>query len=405
MPTPTPMRAASLLDTFGVNVRLEYTDSKYANVGKVISALKYIGIDNLRDGAVLTSTQTQAKQAYNAAAAAGFKFDMVVNSSDLKGSTASIAAWAAAHPGSLNAIEGPNEINISTFKYAGVTGGNSGVMYQADLTAAIRADKRLDGVATYAITGPHVTTASDYLNSHPYPRSGAQPWNTLAGALKGLAATTPGKGMVLTEFGYYSAPNSSNWGGVDQASQAKMELNGLLDATLQGASRTYLYQLLDAYSDPTGVSVEKNMGLFDFAGNPKMVATALHNLTTLLADHATGATTFNTDPLAYTLKNMPTTGHTMIVEKSTGEHDILLWAEPNIWNNTTHTAIVAPTSQITVDFGKEHHAVAIFDPLISSTTPVASYADVTSVKVAVTDHPVIVEVFDIGHGWVASNHI
>ncbi len=404
MTTNTSTRATALLDTLGVNIHLEYTDSKYVNVTKVISSLQYLGVNYVRDGAVYSKYQGQAS--YDKVAAAGFKFDMFAQASRDPASVASaIATFAAAHPGSIVAIEGPNEIDHAAVSYAGLIGVAAGLAYQTTLNNAVKGEARLSGVVTYNLTGANITSSSDYANLHPYPRAGVQPLTTLTNAVHSQATVMAGKGVVLSEFGYYTAPQSSDWGGVDQASQAKLLLNGVLDADLLGVSRTYIYQLLDAYADPIGLNVDKNMGLFDLAGNPKLAATAIHNLTTLLADHGATATTFTTDPLSYSLQNLPTTGHSMLVEKSTGEHDILVWAEPTIWNNTAHKAVTAATSQVAVNFGSEHHAVAVFDPLVSSTTPISTYNDVTSLKVAVTDHPVIVEVFDVGHTWVSSNHV
>ena len=84
----------------------------------------------------------------------------------------------------------------------------------------------------------------------------------------------PGLPTVITETGYETNPADS-YGGADQTVQAKYTLDILVDAFLDGVSQTYLYELFDEGG--------QHFGLFNTDGTPKLVATAIHNLTTLLA--------------------------------------------------------------------------------------------------------------------------
>jgi Ca2+-binding RTX toxin-like protein len=83
------------------------------------------------------------------------------------------------------------------------------------------------------------------------------------------------------------------------------------------------------------------------------------------------------------------------MEKSNGAYDIVLWAEPDIWDQTSNRSIAVPVTQSTVDFGGAHYDVRIFDPLVSD-QPIAEFGNVTSLQVGVSDHPVIVEVTPVG---------
>ena len=56
------------------------------------------------------------------------------------------------------------------------------------------------------------------------------------------------------------------------------------DAAKLGVPQTYLYELLDPWADATGDNMQRHFGLFDINNKPKIAATALHNLTTILAD-------------------------------------------------------------------------------------------------------------------------
>lgn len=54
-------------------------------------------------------------------------------------------------------------------------------------------------------------------------------------------------------------------------------------------SATYLYELFDRDSSASNTNPEANFGLFNSDGTPKLAATAIHNLTTILADDGKGA--------------------------------------------------------------------------------------------------------------------
>jgi hypothetical protein len=168
-------------------------------------------------------------------------------------------------------------------------------------------------------------------------------------------------------------------------------MNLLMDAAKAGVAQTFLYELLDAYADPTGQTLSKHYGLFDFSNNPKPLATAIHDLTTILADTGKTAATFTAGNLNFTVKGMPTSGNSLEMEKSTGAYELVFWNEPTIWNATTHKEIAAVTSNLTVDLGAVYGEVKIFDPL-TGTAAIADLHNVQKISLALTDHPLIIEV-------------
>lgn len=387
-----PTRTADFVGSIGVNVHMAYNDGKYADYNTVISDLKYLGINTVRDHAPTVWYQSKAD---NAMASAGIKFDFSTAGNLSPSSFVSaVTTFAQAHPRSVIALEGLNEINNWPVSYGGLTGTSGALSYMAAWTKALAGSATLSSIDTYGLTGANLVQNVDFANMHAYPKQGFQPLNTLLNAVRDQTSAMPGKPIVLTEAGYYTAPASSNWGGVDQPTQAKMTLNLLMDATKLGVSKTYLYQLLDAYPDPTKLSIDKNVGLFDIAGNPKQAATAIHNLTTILADNGANASTFTTHALSYTVANLPADGAVLAMQKSNGKTDLVAWSEPDIWDQVNHHSLTAAAKTLTFDFGGNHVSIAVFDPL-KSASAIATYADVTSVKVNVVDHPVIVEVTDI----------
>jgi hypothetical protein len=81
----------------------------------------------------------------------------------------------------------------------------------------------------------------------------------------------------------------------------------------------------------------------------------------------------------------------MVIEKSNGDSDIVVWNEPEIWNESTGKEVTAATQNATVNLGATYQTVEVYDPL-SGTTPIKTLSNVSSVQLGLTDHPLIVQV-------------
>ena len=398
-----PMRASDFLSTLGVDTHIPYTDGGYVNLGNVVADLQYLGITQIRnslsDGsyssAPLSSDIYLAKQ--------GIKFTTFVETSTTAGLNyilSLIDQVNEAVPGSITAVEGPNEINNFLLTFNGVSGLQGAIDLQKALYAGVHSDPNLPGIPVDYFTGydmmgigpnPYTTAVlADYDTQHPYPTYGQAPaW--FVSPSQSLPNEGPVYGpAVYTETGYSTYGGSS--GGlvpVNQDVQAKYTLDLLMDAAKDGISKTYLYQLMDAYQ-PGSPQGDDGFGLFDPNNAPKEAATAIHNLTSILAANGTGSNTFTTTPLNYSVAGLPSTGNNMLMEKSNGAYEIVVWNEPKIWNESTGTEITAPTVNVDVQLGGTYSKVEVFDPLVGS-TPVQTLAQVSSVQLGITDHPLIVE--------------
>jgi Ca2+-binding RTX toxin-like protein len=381
-------RTANFLNLLGVNTHLYVTSSRNWDGGAVLDDLKYLGISHIRDETLIATNQGQGS--YALLAANGIKFDLIVpGSTNIPTDIAQINGFLSAHPGSISAIEGPNEIDMTPVTYGGLTGTAAAVLFQSNLYSAVKGDAALSGAAIYNFTDGNVAGQADYANIHVYPSQGAQPYATLAHLLQvqqGIMA----KPAVVTEAGYSTANTSSGLGGVDGATQAKLTLNMLMDATKLGVGELFLYQLFDD-NDPSNTNLQAHYGLFDSTGAAKPVAVALHNLTSILADAGSTASTFATGTLNYTLTGAPTGSSSLLMEKSSGVYEIVLWNEPQIWNATTRTEVAAAATQTTINLGATYGTVDVYDPLVG-TTAISEVHNVSSVKVALTDHPLVIQV-------------
>jgi Ca2+-binding RTX toxin-like protein len=388
MTSVTPIRTSDFISNIGVNVHVEYNDGKYKYVDSVVSDMQYLGLSLVRDQNL--DPHNQAQWAYDVVAKAGIRFDFYFNTANLTQTISLTEAFAKAHPGMVAAIEGPNEIHhLTGFAYDGLTSDAAAVAYQTDAYAAIANSAVLKGTTVYSMslggfTAP--TTGYNLAALHPYPANGAQPLATLISEMKFAPA---GAQTVITESGYSSLATSSQ--GVDFTTQAKMTLNLLMDSTKLGVSGIYLYELMDAYADPTSSNYGKHYGLFNNDMTAKPVATAIHNLTTLLADTDPAAQTFKTITHDVTVAGLSSVGGQLLMEKSSGAFDIVVWDEPKIWDSVKHVAIAAKAETVLVTLDHTYADVRVYDPL-TGTSPLAVYSNVSSLSVSVTDHPLIIEV-------------
>jgi len=402
------LQAAGFLNSLGVGMHIPYTDGGYANLGNDAADLAYLGLNNVRDGVSDGSNGSAPLSSYITLAQQGIKFTFVVAGSGAL-TTASLQAELGLYdqvnkavPGSVVAVEGSNEINNAPITFNGVGGLQGALDLQRALYAAVHADTSLAGVAVDYFTGynagsvavgPNPTATAglaDYDTQHPYPNNGDAPaaWVTPSQSLGNEGASTGYGPAVFTETGY--STNGGTTGGVNADVQAKYTLDLLLDDAANGISRTYLYQLMDAYK-PGSPQGDDGYGLFDPSNAPKAAATAIHNLVGILADKAVTASTFTPVTLGYSVTGLPSTGNSLALEKASGTYDVAVWNEPKIWNGATGTETTAATQNSTVQLGGAYATVEVFDPLASATA-VSVLHNVSSVQLGLTDHPLLVQI-------------
>jgi hypothetical protein len=326
------VRAADIAASVGVNVHMEYTDSGYADVGRTLEALKFLGLTLVRDNAPDPHNQGQAS--YGALAQGGVRF---------------------------HEIEGPNEINNhATFSYAGITDKHrAATAYQASLYAAVKSEPTLKPISVLAFTDyPATAGPCDIANFHSYPDGRGAPGRRLAQDQDEAQAIAPGRPIVATEFGYYTQPIP---GALSPRGQARLILAGLLDNAARGVRETYLYQLFDAYPDPASQDSEKHYGLFDIAYRPKASARMLRRFMGLLQDIAVDARSFPVTPASITINGLPTSARTLAIQKSNGETLILVWDEAPVWDATRDVDLEGRKTELVVKMTGAYRSVRLVD--------------------------------------------
>jgi hypothetical protein len=398
------MPADAFIDTLGVGIHLTYMDTAYADVRNVYDDLKWLGIHHVRD---YPPGDKPPFSTYVFLAQLGIKFNVLTNP-DFAWSIGAAARLNAAVPGSVVALEGSNEIDNWPVSYHGLTGAAAGLAQQREIYERVRATPKLAGVSVYDLTGFDTRKvesragSANYANQHVYPQNGEQPTYNSNGDRWMPAAIDAVKKyqlpMVITEFGYFSMPQSGWYMiGVDEPTQAKGILNGYMDAAAAGVKRTYVYELLDQKPDPQNKSGEMHFGLFRIDNSPKPVAHAIRNLTSVLNAGKTrrANTAAARGTLAYTLSDMPVSANSLLLQKKDGRFVLALWNETPIWDRAIGKPVVSPPARVGVDFGMKASRVDLYDPLVSA-TPSASHRDVSQLSVEVPDHVILLEITPAG---------
>jgi hypothetical protein len=376
-----------------------------------IAPLRYLGVRNVRDEG-RNSSQIQLIHRQT-----GIRLDLV-GEGDLEGTIATGKALATS--GALMAFEGPNEPNNFPITYHGQRGGGMDswvpvAQFQEDLYRAVKSDANLQHYPVFAVSEagaeidnvglqflaipkgsgasfPEGTQFADYANPHNYVASTQKiyvnnqawkaadptlngPWDGLYGEYgvtwrhnfrgytNDLLLTLP---RVTTETGWDSVANPGG-----ERTQGTVLVNTYLAQFKRGWRYTFIYQLRD------GEGGNDNLGLFNSNSTPKLAATYIHNLTTILADTMSAA---SLGVLNYSIINEPATVHDLLIQKSSGVYDLVIWDEN-----------VRGADNVTVDFGQSQVAVNVYDVTVG-TSPTQTFTNVASVSLSMTDHALIIEI-------------
>lgn len=410
-----PRRAVDFLNSIGVVSSISRRGETLQNT---INAASYLGIRWIRtgyEGDIPLSDLIELHQQTGVR----FSYGLESGGTDLGRLTAGARQLALA--GALVALEGPNEPNNWGVTYQGQTGGRSGswlavARLQRDLATAVQSDPVLRQYPVWTISEggaevdnvglqfltipkgagtlmPDGTKYADDANVHNYiyhPNSPGlndnKTWNaadpTSACKVDGLygefgvtwahhyagypAEALPTLPKVTTETGALIG------GVITENVHALNLLTMYLDQFKRGWSYTSVYLLRDR-SDEAG---NQQFGFYKPDYTPRKAAVYLHNLTTILADRDAK---FHLRKLNYSITRQPDTLHDLLLQKSTGKFDLIVWNEK-----------VSGTSDVTLNLGPAGAALTIYDPTLG-TSPIQTLSNVTSVPLTLSDHPLIVE--------------
>ena len=252
---------------------------------KVVAALRKVGITRVRADCPWSASDGTLAWC-TALAKAGVTLCLSVNGWEGRGNVDAALGYMrqilAAHPGSIDATEGPNEVNNDPQTWAAHRDPKSGDMgqrsaahaVQSYLYQAMKADPVLKAIPVVSytdITAPSVIGAADFANMHVYDNraNGPLDWWLAVDGLGKLKRADPNMPWYVTEWGVRSDTGNS------EALQARYILQGILTHIQMGTSAHYLYELFD---DNAGA-----YGLFKADGRPKASAAMMAGVLQLLS--------------------------------------------------------------------------------------------------------------------------
>ena len=407
----------TFLSSLGVNT---HVDQGY-NPTAYVAPLQYLGIRNIRDGVRNIGSSVMLHHR------TGIRVNLVGN--DVGALVYAAKTLAAA--GALLSIEGPNEPNNFPVTHNGQRGGGTSswvpvARLQSDLYNAVKRDPVLkeypvfhlseggaetDNVGLQFLTIPkgagtllpEGTQYADFANPHNYVIGNAgryednQAWqaadptlNSHWDGLYGEYGRTWKMGFqgysdaelkslprVTTETGWDSVANPGG-----ERVQGTVLVNTYLAQFKRGWRYTFIYELRD---DEGGAG---NQGLYGKwlpappsflyrTSAPKLSATYIHNVTSILADNTPVS---HPGRLNYSISNQPSTVHDLLLQKSSGIFELVVWGEQ-----------VSGTNNITVNLDSAHASVKTYDVTVG-TALTQTLTNVSDVPLAVSDHAVIIEI-------------
>jgi hypothetical protein len=399
-PAPAPENAQSawvFVNSIGVNTHLNYFDRTYGNFALVKRDLQLIDIRHVRDGVHLQNDD------YNNAlygrwidlGKMGVRFDAVLdprsNLGPLTPALLDHVEQLAGH--TIESFEGPNELDIanmanwmgvdrdyqqSIFSSVESTAGASRVQIIGPSLASVRNGKAFGG----AISG------FDEANLHSYP-AGKMP-SAIFPEQTDLANQVFGaKPIVMTESGYHNAlKDFSDQPAVSEEAAAKYIPRLFLENFARGIARTYLYEFFDEAPDPNLVNNQMHWGLVRADGTEKPAFVALKNLIDELNDSAAPAPPLG---ISWSLNETSPAIHHLLLKKSNGTFDLVLWQEVSSYNTLARHDVDNPAVKTALILGQEARRVVLFEPVLQA-APLETHANVTSVPLSIPDHPLVVEI-------------
>lgn len=393
----TALSAYDFTNSFGLNTHLNYFDLIYGNFPLVERELKSVGVLHLRDGVHLQNSD------YNGTlfgrwiqlGGQGIRFDAILdprsNLGPLNGALLDGVDTLAG--GTIESVEGPNELDASNE----VDWPAVDRTYQGELFAAARSAKNGN---TFNVIGPSLAFASngselgdlstqiDEGNLHPYP-AGQMPSVVFPQQINLEKVVCADKQIAFTESGYHNATNEHNdQPGVSEAAAAKYIPRLFLEDFARAIPRTYLYELMDEAPEPGLANPQMHWGLIRADGSEKPAFSALKNLIAELSSSAGPATPAQ---LAWSLNLNNAQIHHLLLQKSSGTFDLVLWQEVSSYDTQKHSDIDNPAVASTLTLGRQATSITVYQP-VTQAQPLQTWNDVKSVPLEIPDHPLVVEI-------------
>lgn len=391
----------SFLDSVGVVVHLNYSDTAYKKYSDIIKPrLQELGIHHIRSSVSLKDKNTQQK--LNDLATIGIKSTLVMNSHKIANPMESLEI-AKAVASSIEAVEGPNEWDLQpNLMYKGNSFPQGLRNFQAELFSAVKRDSKtahLDVLAPSMGRAKNAfklgNVACDVGTMHSYP-GGRMPSTGLddkwISSTKIICGTKP---VIATETGYHNAIHKKTeirtQPGVSEKASSKYLPRLFLEYFNRGIKRAYSYELIDLKPDPRLDRPKFHYGLLRSDGSPKPAFITLKNLIALLKNpNSPHSESFPLKSLDFELSGKTANVHHTLLQNRNGKFYLILWQEVSSFDLQTKADIFVPEQPVKLILNTPIRQAATYHPT-QSITPLKRYSSPKHLKLNVPDHPLVVE--------------
>jgi hypothetical protein len=410
------VRADDFLNSIGANSAISKRGETLSNT---ITAARFLGLRWFRVGYESRIPVADLIELHRQTGVR-FSYGLMSGGTDLARLLEGARQLAAA--GALIALEGNNEPNNWGVTYEGVRGGRTNswlpvAKLQRDLYQAVKSDPMLKDYPVWSLSEngaqtdnvglqfltipagagtlmPNGTRYADYANCHNYLTHPSWPGlhdnQTWIAADPGRACRVDGLhgnyGRTwrrhfpgYSESDLQTLPRVTTETGVTiggpftEQVQALLYLSTYLDQFKRGWKHTAIYLLRDR-TDEAG---NQTSGFYRPDYTPRLAATYLHNLTSILADTPSAKPPGSLD---YSIPNPPATVHDLLLQKSDGQFELVVWNE----------RFTGGSDEVTVKLEKPATSVTLFDPTVG-TSPARRLTDVAAIPLTLSNHPVVIE--------------
>jgi hypothetical protein len=399
-PAGSPERARSAFDfvnSIGANTHLNYFDRTYGNFALVEKELCSIGIRHLRDGVHLQNADYNETlySRWSRLGKCGIRFDAVL---DPRNNLGPITTELLKHVDDLSgrtieSFEGPNEMDISGASDWATTVYN----FQKTLHNAASSLEKSEHISTLAPSLAFASHGNEFAgtvidadsgNLHPYP-AGKMP-SVIFPEQTDLGREIFGsKKIVFTESGYHNAlSDHHDQPPISEAAAAKYIPRLFLEDFARGVPRTYLYEFLDEAADPRLSDNQLHWGLVRANGTEKPAFASIKRLIAEVGDTAEPA---HLSQFRWSLDTMAETTHHLLLQKSGGEFDLILWREVSSFDISRQSDIDNPPAATVLTLGRVAKQIRLYEPVVQS-EPIKTYTNTASVPILIPDHPLVIAI-------------
>ncbi len=388
--------AAAFVNSIGVNAHLSYLDTSYGNFARVEDELRALGVRHVREGVHLGSNDSNNLLfgRWIELGKMGVRFDAVLDPREKLGplTPTLIARIEQLSGNTIESFEGPNELDINMPNWIDVDRE-----FQKSIYSSVQSASAQDRPQVLAPSLAFASKGKEFDgtlagfnegNLHPYP-GGKMPSSVFPEQINQARTVFGDKPIVITESGYHNALNDhSDQPGIPEQIAAKYIPRLFLESFCQHIPRTYLYELFDEKSNPALSNNQMHWGLIRADGTEKPAFIALENLLHELDDSGEPGPSL---ALSWALSESGPSIHHLLLKKSNGKLDLILWQEVSSYNTWIRREVHNNPVSTTLLLGKEARQVVLFEPA-QQAAPIQTYTNVTSVPVSIPDHPLVIEI-------------